>query len=227
MPIIQYSKLGDYNRLRDEVNQDCIFKAKTSRFEAYAVADGVSSCINGHIGAQVATQAACEYLLQAKEDIFAFDIKKTAYLVIEQVCHKLKEKAEAENMPINSYASTLIFCLIDRKLGTMMLFNLGDGAIFNISDDTCKLILTPISLGENACALTTTKGAYKTAQVKILSASHDSSILICTDGLYNLMKDKCAEQSIKQMITNKMHKQLRDYLDRALTPDVCSFVHIF
>jgi len=226
MPTIQYSKLGDYNRSRDVVNQDWICKAKTSRFEVYAVADGVSACENGHIGAKVATQAVCEYLLQAKEDIFTFDIKKTAYLVIEQVCHKLKEKSKADNMPLNSYASTLLFCLLDRKVGTMMLFNLGDGAIFSASGDTCKLALPPLNLGDNTCALTTTKGAYKTAQVKIMRIDPDNPVLLCTDGLYNLMKDRSAEANIKQMIKNKMHNQLCDYLNRAQTTDDCSFVHI-
>lgn len=204
--------------------QDAVFNVATPHCTILALADGATSCENGGIGAQIACRAAGEYLMYTGKSMLAFDDRKTAFLVLEQVLCHLRKEAEKSKASLESYASTLLLCYIDHSSKDAMIFHLGDGAMYQMSDDDYRLVSPPVNIEKNVCTLTTTHKAYKDVRVMRINVENDTTIFLCTDGIYNIMTDSGIGDNIRMSIAAKDYDGLCRQIDALPLVDDGSFL---
>lgn len=199
---------------------------KNSRFAMMFQADGVSRCINGQRGAQIAClQAAC-VLSGNEEAFFHFSSRKTSYLVLEQVVCEIRREAKRYGYIPESYASTLMFCCIDKTLRKALLFNLGDGAVCGISKGKCSYLIPPDQDADNPCLCpqTMTEDAFKAASVKTVDLEKGTVIFMSTDGLLHEMRNKSYGKFIRDKIRNNDYHILEKALGLIPNMDDISFM---
>ena len=212
--IFTYSKTGIFHKEQKLDSQDIVYCTETNRFIMLCQADGVSMCRNGRKGAQISCFEAASILSGNEEAFFNFSKRKTAYLVLEQVVYKINREARQDGNLPESYASTLMFCCIDKQLQQALLFHLGDGAICYISDGNCSYLIPPSCISSSLCPQTMTKDAFKAVSVKITGLEKGSTIFMSTDGLLHEMKNKDYGMFIK----NKIRENDYHVLEKALEP---------
>ncbi len=180
--ISQFSQRGNYHKSREEVNQDCVMSEETSRHKLIVLADGATGCRFGAEGARAACTAAIKWLTNGCENMY-FDAEKLAFLLLEEVAFHQKKEAQKLNSQENETASTLALACLDKEKNKILLFNVGDGALFvkRRSDEKYRLELTPKKWKGNAI-LTVHQCAYKLASVEVVDAADISSVFICSDG---------------------------------------------
>lgn len=204
--------------------QDAVFDVATPHCTVLALADGATSCENGGIGAQIACRAAGEYLMHAGKSMLAFDDRKTAFLVLEQVLCHLRKEAEKSKASLESYASTLLLCYIDYSSKEAMILHLGDGAVYQTSGNDCRLLSSPVNTQENACVLTTMRKAYRDAKVRRIKVENDTTIFLCSDGIHNLMRDVGTGNNIRMSVAAKDYDGLCRQIDALPLVDDGSFL---
>ncbi|MBS7528288.1 protein phosphatase 2C domain-containing protein [Fusibacter paucivorans] len=219
-----YSKIGRYHQRRNEENQDYTFKDENQRFYLIALADGASACSESALGAKIACNTVKDYLFLVGSEIFDWNESKIAFLINEQVFSKIKKYAETMDKPVDQFGSTLAFCFIDKMLHRVLMFNLGDGAIFLKKDHQYSLISPPRNFGVNVSCLTTTEEAYKYTQVKIISAWVDVSFFICSDGFHHLLKGHKYSEAIQNAMLQNDYPLICKLIDRIEIEDDCSFI---
>lgn len=225
--IFTYSKKGIYHEEQKLESQDTVYVKENinDRFAMMFQADGVSSCINGKKGAQIAClQAAC-VLSGNEEAFFRFSSRKTAYLVLEQVVCEIRREAKRYGYIPESYASTLMFCCVDRMLRRALLFNLGDGAVCSISRGRCSYLIPPDRAWGNPCLCpqTMTEGAFKDASVKTVDLEKETVIFMSTDGLLQEMRNKSYGKFVRDKIRSNDYHVLEKALGLIPNMDDISF----
>lgn len=201
-------------------------ESKNGRFAMLLQADGVSSCINGKRGAQIACLQADGVLSGNEEAFFHFDSRKTSYLVLEQVVCEIRREAKRYGYIPESYASTLMFCCIDRMLRKALLFNLGDGAVCGISKGRCSYLIPPDRASDNPCLCpqTMTEDAFKSASVKTVDLEKDIVIFMSTDGLLHEMRNESYGKFIRDKVRNNDYYVLEKALGLIPNMDDISFM---
>lgn len=218
-----YQKTGQYHTDNGQMTQDAVGRFSSNDFSVFALADGATACANSRAGAEIACEVVGKYALEAGEDLFRFEGRKTAFLIIEQVLYHLKAETELSKMPLSSYASTLLLCIVKRSTGDAFVINLGDGAMFQADENICRLVMAPIRYGEHACCLTTTREAYKSVHIKRIHLGSDT-IFLCSDGVYNLMRERTWEKIIKAAVVANDFDCLSERLNMATIADDASFI---
>ncbi|MBQ8540101.1 MAG: protein phosphatase 2C domain-containing protein [Clostridia bacterium] len=189
MRIKKFTKVGNYNSLRGVENQDYICVKENKRFLVVALADGATSCVKGAAGARIACEAASGMLIKS-DKWFDFEKEKVAYLILEEVLFQTKKEADKNNEPLEAYASTLVITLFDKKKNRLLVFNLGDGAVFLSFQNDIKYnpVVSPKRF-EGQPSLITCLDSYKDAQVVVLN-EFDGKIFMCSDGVYEILFKK-------------------------------------
>ncbi|MGN0534276.1 MAG: protein phosphatase 2C domain-containing protein [Eubacterium sp.] len=227
MNIIKFTKKGQFHRLNKMKNEDVIRCKENDRFSIIALADGASSCKNSKTGATVICREIVEFLSKNALVFYKYSGTKTAYLILEQLLYRLKLIAVKQNEDLYSYAATLVFCCIDKVANKLLLFNLGDGAVFEYLGDehkAVKPILPPKRIEKKYTPLVTSDNAYRVADVKIIDAKPNQSILICSDGTlkeFNSAIDENVELDVENNCENLSRK-----INASNNFDDCSFVLI-
>lgn len=220
--MITYAKTGEYHLDRGMSFQDAFHFRETDEYRFFAIADGASSCENSQLGAQTACRAAADYYLTYAGTLGDCSDEKIAYLILDQVRDVLESLAGEQDIPADSLSSTLTFCCVDRRSLEMTVFHLGDGAVYLLDGDAQEQVLTPYR-SRNAPPLTMTVNAYKTAQIRRISLSPETRVLMCTDGLLKLL-DGSDGESIRAHLARQDFDGLCDTLDGISSFDDCSFV---
>ena len=221
---VEWSKTGRKHRQEHKENEDVILHGSTRRFEMIALADGVSSCEKAREGAQ----AACEEirnLFLCKGDFFLnCEKKKRAELVVEHIVYKLKQKAQESKVSVEEYASTLAAVLLEKKTKRLLYFTIGDSMLLAVRPESSR-VLAGFAENSFGCPVTTTKGIAGLVQSEVIDASALQSVLLCSDGAWQLMADEGKICPIcSRMLQMLEFGQLGNYLEKQNGMDDCSFI---
>ena len=221
---VRWSKAGTRHRKEGLENQDVVLQGSTGRFEVVALADGVSSCREAKKGAEIACGAILDLLLQKGEYFWKFEQKKRAELIVEHVFYKLKEAAEKNGVAVEELSSTLAAVLLDKQTKQLLYFNLGDGMLLAVRPECCKILFVPADSAEG-CPVTTTRGAASVVQTEVLDASALQSVVLCSDGAWQLMfKQGRLKAECAGLLQGASFTQLGQYLDEQEGMDDYSFI---
>lgn len=225
MQIHNYCKTGSFHKEIGEECQDESLSATVGPYDIVVQADGVSSCRHGKRGAQIACEAVVDFIRMEKENIFLYNSRKLSFLLIEHILYFLEIEASKNGANVADYASTIAFTCANRTTGKMVLFSLGDGAVFNSSGHKVNTAIAPRRHFGNPC-LTTTDSAYKYAEIKKQTLSPNDSVLLCTDGfLHAVGASICGSSVLKNAIINKRFLELDNLLSNSAEPDDIGYIH--
>lgn len=225
MQIHNYCKTGGFHREIGAECQDENLSATMGSYDIAVQADGVSSCRHGKRGAQIACEAVVDFIRLEKENIFIYDSRKLSYLMMEHILYFLENEASKNGTNISDYASTVAFTCVNNHTGEMMLFSLGDGAVFNTSGFQFNTAIAPKRYYGNPC-LTTTDGAYKYVEIKKQTLSLDDSVLLCTDGFLHAVGTSSSGSSVlRNAMLGKNFSELDNLLDNTSEPDDIGYIH--
>ena len=225
MQIHNYCKTGGFHREIGGECQDENLSATVGLYDIAVQADGVSSCCHGKRGAQIACEAVVDFIRMEKENIFLYESRKLSFLLIEHILYFLEIEASKIGANVADYASTIAFTCANRKTGEMVLFSLGDGAVFNSSGYKANTAIAPRRHFGNPC-LTTTDNAYKYAEIKKQTLSPNDSVLLCTDGFLHAVGASISGSSmLKNAIINKSFWELDNLLNNSAEPDDIGYIH--
>ncbi|MCH5314754.1 MAG: protein phosphatase 2C domain-containing protein [Eubacterium sp.] len=224
MKIIKYTKVGEFHKRNSKKNEDVIKYRENDRFVIITLSDGVTSCGKSREGAAINCAEAIKFLMKNAQGLYPLSDEKKAYLILEQLIYKLQLAAIKENAPLSDYAATLSFCCFDKKYNKLLLFNSGDGAIFEHNCDSKKtqLVLKPQRYDEVYTPLVTTENAYKAAEIKILDAKKNHIIFICSDGVLKEFNEKL-DENVSIDLSEDCY-ELKNKLKNANNFDDCSFI---
>lgn len=226
----RYTRTGEYHEQNEQENQDVVFSASDSRFEFIAVADGVSESENGKKGAEIACEIVSKLFFEVGDLMFDYSELKVSYLILEEIQYQLKQKAEQTGVPLDSYASTMSFCCVDKKKKRMMLFNIGDSAaiITDGSGENCSVESQQTKHSD--LAFITTPEAYKSAKVVFYDEKdieNMNTVFLCSDGvLRNIMENGMVSETVKKAIANGEYEQLNGIIEAGKRNDDRSYISI-
>lgn len=217
---------GKHHNYKSSNNQDAILFKKNGKYSAMVLSDGVSTCEQAKIGAEITCKVVAEFLLKHAERLFNMNECETAESIIAYVLYFLKKRAASDGKNISEYSCTLACVLFDSEKKRMLYFNIGDGLITAIKDDNCYIVAMPAD-SRNGCCVTTTYNAASMAKVGIVDTANIESVMICSDGAWHLMYKRSRMQpEIKEMILNQDYDKLKETLLKKERFDDCSFITI-
>lgn len=207
-------------------NQDCIKTAYNNRFTAIVLADGVSSCKRAREGAEIACGTALKLLYGFSERFMEMNPQETAKTILEHIFFKLKEQADTDNENVTEYSSTLSCVLYDSLEKRMLCLNLGDGMIMASDGGRCRLLAMPEDNGSGICT-TTTRGALRAAQCRIIDAGEISSVAVFSDGAWRkLYSGNRLKAEAAKLISDSNYRKLKEFIRLQECLDDFSFVSI-
>ncbi len=232
MTIEKFSGMGAYHRKSSGEIQDALCYGKNERFCVISLADGVSTCKEAKIGAEIACREITQMLLKSGEYFFEFEDKQIAESICSHILYELQKRAEKDLNSAEDYSSTAASVLYDKKNKRILCINLGDSIIMAAGKDKCSVIVTP-SPSRNGCCVTTTKGAASMVSVKTLDSSGLESVMICSDGAWKHMlcegyafdKNKLKPE-VAALILNKEYSGLKEFLIKQNCYDDYSFISL-
>ena len=141
--------------------------------------------------------------------------------MMEQVNHVLAQRAAALGVPAAELASTLCVALLFRRRGTRLLLGLGDSAIYTFGPGGVRLAVAPRRLGGSSTPLTTTRGAYRSAEVRVERPAAPEGVLLCSDGVAAALGTAALTGCLRQA---GPAPRLQALLEQAACPDDCGFL---
>ncbi len=173
---------------RGQENQDRILFSETGRCLFAGLADGVSACACGGQGAQIACEAAAKLLFEETRYFFNSAEEKIAQLTLDYIRTRLEAAAAAAGRPAAQYASTLSFACVEKRAGALLLFQLGDSAVFLLRNGVLTPAFPAGRTEERGGVYTTcTAQAHRFANVRLLPAAAAGRVLLCSDGAWRRM----------------------------------------
>lgn len=218
------TKKGSYHEKHRKANQDFIMHKEDDRYIALSLADGVSSCKYAKKGAKIACSVISEMLMNHAERFFEIDSNEAVCHILSKIKYELEKTAK--NHDIEEYSSTLVCVLYDRIANKVFYFSLGDSLIIAIKDKNCKIVAQPCD-SRDGCYVTTTENAEYLAKSGIIDSDSIESIMLCSDGAWNLMYNRGRiDSEIKYLLTGKRFDILEKVLTEKNSIDDCSFISL-
>ncbi len=225
MQIHNYCKAGGFHRELGGECQDENLSATVGSYDIAVQADGVSGCSHGKRGAQIACEAVVDFVRLEKENVFLYVPRKLSFLMIEHILYFLEIESRKNGTDISDYSSTVAFTCVNNYTGEMLVFSLGDGAVFRSSGIQVRASLSPKRFCGNPF-LTTTDGAYKYAEIKKQTLSRGDSVLLCTDGFLHAVDSSASGFSVLQnAMLSKDFSKLDTLLNSADESDDIGYIH--
>lgn len=219
-----FSVAGKHHNYDSKSNQDAVLFKNNDEYCAMVLADGVSSCEYSKTGAEITCKSVAEFLLDHAERLFSMNEHETAQSLVGHILYSIKKTAGKNGNRIEEYSSTLACVLFDRNKNRMLYCSIGDSLITAIKGDNCYIVAMP-SDSRNGCCVTTTCNAASKAKVGIIDTKDVATIMICSDGAWNLMyRRNRMQQTIKEMIIEHKYEQLKETLLGKERFDDCSFI---
>ena len=214
-----YSKIGEWHKKNNKENQDTVYSFENDDIVFCAVADGVSSCKNSKVGAELACEAAGKLCRQEYKYFFAIEKDTAKWLIVSYIQKQILKYAERNKQKPEDYASTLCFVCIDKHSKQMMTFTLGDSRIYFIRDkEAIPCVGSAQYCEDNRTYVTMTKNADYEAAITFEDFTSCDSVLLCTDGVWR----NFSNQFLKIMDCDL----LAEYLDAHNISDDCTFLYV-
>ncbi len=178
--VIGLSLLGLNHMKSCMQNQDSMAYSQEGDYISIAVADGVGSCINSHIGSKVAMDVVRDFLY---EIVNSYIKPENEIEIKNYIIKKWEEKIGTKQI---QYSTTLRFAIICEKY--VLVGSIGDGkTIIKIDDSESYLsieddlfINVTYSLTEN-----TEKNKMQIVKIDVPDDTNTISIFISSDGITN------------------------------------------
>lgn len=215
--IEQFSKTGTFHTERNLENQDFFLHSANDRYEIISLADGVSSCANGGIGAAIACNTVNELFTECGALLFGYTPKKLAHIIAAEVFRRLVCRAEEMNEPVSSFASTLCFACVEIKSGALVTFQLGDSRVYTSCGEEYRCVF-----GDKALpGFTVCDNAGELAEVAVLREFDTNGVLLMSDGAWRELEDKAHSDRIPAC---GGAYELKTFFEKTLCMDDCSFI---
>lgn len=206
----------DIGKARD-MNQDYYYiSPESSQIDLYILADGMGGYTGGEIASKLATVSAKNYIesnfektIEGKEQILKL-IKNSMEYANMVVYEKSKEDKELEGM-----GTTLEVCLIYNNIA--YIGHIGDSRVYILREEKLKKLTLDHSYVEKLVKdgtitkeeainhpkknmLTKALGCMAFVEVDVIEEKliKDDIILICSDGLTNMVKEEAINNVIKE-----------------------------
>lgn len=219
----QYRKTGIFHRRNSDECQDVVYYREKDDYSMIVLADGVTSCVNGGIGARLACETVLDFYMDEAEYLEHFPEQKMAALITEQVRFRLEEEARKNQNSLETYASTLAFVFYNKRSENLTAFNLGDGGIFWTDRKECHSLLLPSGRSEIG-TFTTMDGIAGRIRIERRKAKGMESVWICSDGVLNEMREWSLEKGLKRDMIRRDYMEAKERLDLLQAEDDCSFI---
>lgn len=220
---------SDVGKVR-EMNQDCFFISKpTDDIQLFIVADGMGGYNGGEIASKLAVKSAKNYIQSnfnliehTRESIIAL-IKNAIEYANLIVYEKSNESPELQGM-----GTTLDICLINGN--KMYIGHVGDSRVYRKRKDFFRKLTTDHSYVQQLVAdgTITTEEAYNHPKKNMLTRAlgctafvepdvmvkgflKEDVVLMCSDGLTNMIKD----DEISNIIKNNPEKAYKTLVNKA------------
>lgn len=222
--IEQVCHIGARHSAEQTENQDTIYFGENERYTVISLADGVSACKEAKVGAEIASRAATELLLNRGDHFLEFDDDWIAESIISHILYELKQKARADLQAVEEYSSTIASVLFDKKSRRLLCFSLGDSLIAATGSGGFRIIVRP-SDSTDGCCVTTTEEASLLAQVIKTNVGTLDTVLIFSDGAWGQMfKKNRLKPEVSEMLADHRLSDLREYLILQNGADDYSFI---
>lgn len=205
-------------------NQDVVFHKKNERYTVISLADGTSSCKMAKKGAELACKGITELLLDKSDYFFTNEKEKIIETLLTHIIYLLDNEAKNNDIDIDEYSSTLTSVLYDRIEKKLLVFSVGDSAIFISGNGKCNLIMAPVD-DYKGTYVTTTRDVSKKVFLDIFDKQKMDSLVICSDGAWTEMYDRNRlKPEVMDYLMNMEYEELKKYLVNKKCYDDYSFI---
>jgi hypothetical protein len=177
-----FSIIGKSHIKKEVVCQDShkIVKLKNGWFIA-AIADGVGSAPNSHIGSKIAADTVVDFCEEyMPHDYNTISIKSMIRTAFNYALKKIYREAESSGEPVESYDTTLTMVIYDGK--RIVYGHSGDGAILGLTNYGNYIEITTPQKGKDLISVLPLRAGY--TQWVIDTYDEDlASVLLLTDGM--------------------------------------------
>ena len=222
--ITSLSMTGAYHTGINKENQDSVYHADKNGVYVISLADGVSECSEARCGAETASSAITNLLLNKGNYLLGFEKNKIAEMTLSHIKAELEYRAVSDDKDIKEYSSTVAGVFYDRKTEPLLSINLGDSMIIAVENGCCRIFSMP-SDSTMGCCVTTTHNAEKDLSVNIVNASGIEAMIIFSDGAWkHLFERNRLKSEIIHIFENQEYDRLKKYLSESNSFDDCSFI---
>lgn len=223
--IYEYSRTGARHAASGVENQDAIRFGRNERYSAIALADGVSACSEARAGAELASGELVRLLLKTDEQLRSLENRQLARFLLSRIRYQLEQRAAQEGCAPEEYSSTAAAALWDRQENRLLCFNLGDGMILAQGGGS-RILAMPSDSAEGCCS-TTTQGACRMTELKLVDSAGLQAVLICSDGAWRQLFHKTRlKPEASALLEACDWAGLEAYLAGQDCADDCSFVSL-
>ncbi|MCD7884677.1 MAG: protein phosphatase 2C domain-containing protein [Lachnospiraceae bacterium] len=222
--IAKWSRMGDYHASTNGENQDVVCSGENQKYTVISLADGVSTCRKAKMGAQIAGDAITCLLLKRGDYFLDFDKKDTIDITLSHILCELERQKEKDSSQLEEYSSTVASVLFDKENRRLLYFNLGDSVILAAGGGYCRFLAMP---AENfaGCPVTTTRGADREVDTRVIDVDGLDSVIICSDGAWRQMVDENRlKPEVSAMLQNGRYEELQAFLSDQDCFDDSSFI---
>ncbi len=222
MQITKFSRRGEYQQSHGIKNCDIMRFRQNDKFAVAVLSDGATKALKAYDGAKTVCDEAAKHLLKYGDFFFAFSGEKSAYFILLQLVYKLKKVSKKAGVDLDEYSSTLLFCLYSKKTDEALLFNLGDGAVFEQkeSEKSVKLLLAPKRFENIYPVFVVNYGAHSFAKIKKITVTKNQAIILCSDGVLKAFETEVNENARIDVSAG----ELKETLTQIENKDDCSFI---
>ena len=204
--MLQFYSLTDRGRLREN-NQDCCVSKQIGKFTVLALADGMG----GHKGGEIASLKAIETILKSlDEDLFNHIVPGQIPSLLSEVVYKANSaiyNLSLEDASLKGMGTTLELCII--AWGTAYIAHIGDSRTYRIFDTDITKLTKDHSLVEymidtgditreeaanhpqkNVITRAIGTDSVCEADISYLRIEEGDTILLCSDGLTNMLSEE-------------------------------------
>lgn len=221
-----FQKTGTWHMDNQLPCQDVVLTVENELFSLIVLADGVSGCGHGELGAEKAVQALWDYIQTEGEEIFGYCAQKLRYLLLEHVLYYLELEALAEKTIIAELSSTLAFVCVKKKTGRAIIGSLGDSCVIRLAGDTFYPAPAPARRAGQPF-VTTSPFAYKAMAIQYESLAVGDCVLLGSDGFAHAsLAARHGGIQIREALEKFEFSELDHFLEEYPEMDDCSYVVI-
>ncbi len=218
------SRAGAHHENTAIENQDAVCAMEDKTFAVITMADGVSTCREARMGAQISAEAVTELLTRKGMHMLDLEGKTIAEAWLSQARYELHKAAAAMGEEVKHYASTLSSVYLDKINGRLLYLNLGDSLIIGCSPYQYKILAAP-SDSSFGCPVTTAEKAVENVTFGVLDTILYEQVIILSDGAWRSILKKGKLDSVAMAMLQRLdYDAFSAYLDQKNISDDYSYI---